>query len=123
MLLLQAQQDRLASHAGLQMGLFGRQTPANSAANDLSEEAVLRLFPEEKALSNAEIYVAALQAGLVPAKVQEILAGLVKKGHIQVFNEKGKAWGKDEALPPISFTAYKLPKAAGSYQKAQKKAG
>lgn len=114
-LLQHMQEQQARQRTGDQMGLFADN---QNLKPTIPEAQVLQLFQHEEVLSNADLYVRSLQQNLLPAQVQLILSRLIQSGHVQVVNEKGKPVADQSPLPPLNFTAYKLPKPSGYYRKA-----
>lgn len=114
-LLQHMQEKQNRQQMGEQLGLFAGKPGTKSA---VSEAQVLSLFLDEETISNADLYVRALQHNLLPSQVQAVLSGLIETNHVLIVNEKGKPVKDQSQLPPLSFTAYKLPKPSGYYCKA-----
>lgn len=100
--------------AGAQLGLF---QPAEKALPDVlerqGEEAILQLLKSE--MDNQALYTKGLQAGYLPAQLQESLERLYKEDKLAALNEKGQPLSE---VPKacISYTAYKAGKPSCSFK-------
>jgi three-Cys-motif partner protein len=111
--LLQAMQllrPDTAIPAGQQLPIFMQDHDSQTPEMHVSEETAYIKTLLSAECSNQNLYAAALQAGHLPASLQQGLQLLLEKGLLEIRDEKGKPL---TALPAncIGYTAYKAAKA------------
>lgn len=108
---LQLLRPDTAIPAGQQLPIFMQEPDRQKPEVQASEETACIKALLRAEISNQSLYAAALQAGHLPASLQQSLQLLLEKGLLEIQDEKGKSL---TAIPAncIGYTAYKAAKAA-----------